>query len=130
MNQAPDTRRFLGLNIRLTYAPSHPSEVVVRQGMQPPSAGPTSGPAVGTKVVITLPNGSKSVAFIDGGTGAGGKKIGFAHFGLGAVNPTETIAVEMSWRASDGTYLRQRTNLKPGWHTIWLGARHELAGAR
>lgn len=118
-NLSPAEGRFLGLHLRL---PIDSASGVAVVGENPRAATP-SRPAIGASAVVTLPNGRRRLAQVDGGNGHSGKSSPDLHFGLGDVAPTAEIPVELQWRDANGQVHRVRLALKPGWHTVLLGSR-------
>ena len=97
-NQSPTPGAFLGL--RLIHG--------------------NGSPAVGAVARLTLPDGRKSIAQVDGGTGHSGRRSPDIHFGLGSWDNLKTIAVEIKWRNREGKLQQTKSELLPGWHTIRL----------
>jgi enediyne biosynthesis protein E4 len=90
---------------------------------------PNGSPAIGAVARVILPDGRKLVAQADGGSGHSGRRSPDIHFGLGALEKTSSVPVEIKWRDKDGK-IRQRTlPLVPGWHTIQLRSADALAAA-
>ncbi len=83
-------------------------------------AGKGTRPAIGAIVRVTLPDGRRLVAPVDGGSGHSGKRAPEVHFGLGAVRGP--LAVEISWRDGHGEPRRKRLLLNPGRHRLVLAA--------
>jgi hypothetical protein len=71
-------------------------------------------------VTVALPNGRRLVAQVDGGNGHSGKRSADLHFGLGPVEPTTLLQVELHWRDSGGRVRHHTLSLSPGWHTVVL----------
>ncbi|GAA1011005.1 RNA-binding protein [Acrocarpospora pleiomorpha] len=84
------------------------------------TAGPGS-PVVGAQVTLTMPDGSKQIGRVDGGSGHSGKRSSEVHFGLGE-NVTGPVQVNLCWRDRTGEIHEQNLQLTPGWHNIQLGA--------
>ncbi len=100
-NRAPAPGRFLALDLALPATGE--------------SAAPGMGsPAIGARATVTLPDGRRLVAFVDGGTGHSGKRDPGLHFGLGALAADAPLAVEIAWRDRTGRRLDRRFELKPG----------------
>ncbi len=78
-NQSPRTGSFLALHLLLPLAPEPTRE---RPGH--PGADTPGRPAVGATATISLPDGSRHIAQIDGGSGHSGKRAPEIHFGLGS----------------------------------------------
>jgi len=116
-NLSPITHRFLGLALRLPISPR--VGVLARDGR--PDAAPPSRPAIGAAATITLPDGRRRTAQVDGGNGHSGKRAPELHFGLGDVAADAAIPVELQWRDTAGKVQRTHLTLSPGWYTILLG---------
>ena len=77
-NLSPAPYRFLGLSLRLPIAeqdglPAQKSRL---------NAEPPSRPAIGAEATVTLPDGRRRTAQVDGGNGHSGKRAPELHFGL------------------------------------------------
>jgi hypothetical protein len=116
-NLSPTAHRFLGLSLRLPIAPQ--TGVLTRDGH--PDAAPPSRPAIGATATITLPDGRRRTAQVDGGNGHSGKRAPDLHFGLGDAAADAATPVELQWRDTAGKVQHTRLTLPPGWHTILLG---------
>jgi hypothetical protein len=84
----------------------------------------TSGrtrPAVGAEVAVTLPDGRRMVAQVDGGSGHSGKRAPEVHFGLGSLSPTTALRVDVRWRDGQGRPRATTLRLTPGRHVLLLG---------
>jgi len=79
-------------------------------------------PAIGAEAVLTMPNGQRVAAQVDGGNGHSGKRSPELHFGLGQLASTTALAVELHWRDARAIVHTQQLTLTPGWHTIVLGS--------
>jgi enediyne biosynthesis protein E4 len=99
-NQAPDAGAFLAL--RLVDA--------------------NGAPAIGTVARVSLPDGRRLVAQVDGGNGHSGHRSPEVHFGLGAVEATRELAVALSWRDRDGQPREATLSVLPGRQTVELAA--------
>ncbi|MEV0694860.1 CRTAC1 family protein [Streptomyces sp. NPDC050388] len=80
----------------------------------------SGGPAVGTEVRVTLPDGTKRIGRVDGGSGHSGKRSTEVHIGLGR-DVRGPVEVLLTWRDSDGDVHEQQLELAPGRHSIQLG---------
>jgi enediyne biosynthesis protein E4 len=80
----------------------------------------TGAPAIGAVATISLADGRKMVAQVDGGSGHSGRRSPEVHFGLGAVDKTKPLLVDIKWRDPRGQVQRTTRQLLPGWHTIRL----------
>jgi hypothetical protein len=76
-------------------------------------------PAIGAAAEITLPDGRRLRAQVDGGSGHSGKRSPEIHFGLGGYQGP--VDVEIRWRERDGIHSR-RERMEQGRHTLRLEA--------
>jgi hypothetical protein len=83
---------------------------------------PNGSPAIGAAVRVDLPNGTRLVGQVDGGTGHSGRRSPEIHFGLGAWDQAKTLPVEIRWRDWQGQIQHHEMKLVPGWHTVELGS--------
>ena len=113
-NDCPQCGHYLGLHLRL-----HGDSDQVKTQSGHPGKDSVGRPAIGAQAIVTLPDGRKLVAQVDGGNGHSGKRSADLHFGLG--NIATEVDVKLSWRGTDGKIHHQTLRLKPGWHTILLG---------
>ncbi|HEU4391104.1 MAG TPA: ASPIC/UnbV domain-containing protein, partial [Blastocatellia bacterium] len=81
-------------------------------------------PAIGAFVEIETPDGRHQIRQVDGGNGHSGQRSPEVSFGLGRSAPAE-VKVKITWRDSGGGLHHTATSLKPGYHTIVLGAKGE-----
>lgn len=77
-------------------------------------------PAIGAVARVNLPDGRRLVAQVDGGSGHSGRRSPDIHFGLGAVEPTRPVPVEMAWRDPEGRTHQGSLEVLPGLTTIEL----------
>ncbi|NEQ87996.1 MAG: CRTAC1 family protein, partial [Moorea sp. SIO2I5] len=77
-------------------------------------------PAIGAAAIVQLPNGRSLVGQVDGGNGHSGARSSELHFGLGHVQATGSLPVELHWRGSNGQAQQATVNLSPGSHTLIL----------
>ncbi len=77
-------------------------------------------PAIGATAMLTRADGRKQVAQVDGGSGHSGRRSPDIHFGLGLVDPSTPVTVELQWRDLTGKVRRAIRTLKPGWHRLNL----------
>jgi hypothetical protein len=107
---------FLGLHVRMVAALNQTEQFSVYPGH------PThpSHPAITATAKVTLPDGRKLVAQIDGGNGHSGKRSHDLHFGLGSVPTDKSLPIELSWRNGQGQIHQEKLSLAPGWHTVEL----------
>jgi hypothetical protein len=121
-NTAPKPGAFLGLNLRLPLARKAPEATTVQPGRPPLDKEKPSRPAIGATAKVYLPDGHVLVAEVDGGTGHSGKRSPELHFGLGQLDKTEKIRVDLRWRGVDGRIREETLFLHPDqWHTVLLG---------
>jgi hypothetical protein len=106
-NEAPQAGAFLGLRL------------VLGKG----------SPAIGAVATLNLDDGRKLISQIDGGSGHSGRRSPEIHFGLGTVEKSKTVQVEIKWRDREGKIQRNSHQLLPGWHTIQLKSADALASA-
>ncbi|WP_165225756.1 CRTAC1 family protein [Aquisphaera insulae] len=115
-NESPDPGTFLGLHLLLPLEKGTPT--LVTPGIGHPAAEIQGRPAIGAMVTVTLPDGRRRIAQVDGGTGYAGKRAPDVHLGLGSA---DEAAVEIRWRDPDGNPRAESFQLKAGWHTIRFG---------
>jgi hypothetical protein len=96
-------------------------ELLPRLPVTNAAAGRTR-PAVGAEVTVTLPDGRRMVAQVDGGSGHSGKRAPEVHFGLGSLNPATPLRVDVRWRDGQGRPQATTLRLTPGRHVFVLGA--------
>ncbi|MDA5145925.1 CRTAC1 family protein [Streptomyces sp. AD681] len=82
---------------------------------------PDGAPVVGAEVRVELPDGSKSVARVDGGGGHSGKRSTDIHIGLGEEVQGE-VSGTVTWRDREGDVHEQEVRLAPGRHSFELGS--------
>ena len=70
---------------------------------------------------MTLPDGRKFVAQVDGGSGHSGRRSPDIHIGLGKLDPATKLNVQVTWRDTAGQFQQSTLKLAPGWHTVLLG---------
>ena len=133
-NDSPSRDAFLGLHLLL---PIYPSDVAsdsqresgytrVRAGH--PGADTSGRPAIGAAATVSLPDGRRLVAQVDGGNGHSGKRSPDLHFGLGPLVPGDRLPVTVQWRDPKGQAHQEIFSLTPGWHTLVLGQAHQATG--
>ena len=118
-NDAPSPGAFIGLHLLLPVDNASPDSLIARAGH--PGRDTPGRPAIGAVARVTLPDGRKLVAQIDGGTGHSGRRAPEIHLGLGDVPKDKPIATELRWRDPSGKVRATTIALQPGWHTIRLG---------
>jgi hypothetical protein len=116
-NKSEGTGAYLGLHLLM---PLKPATFRARDGH--PASDTIGWPAIGAIARVTLPDGRKLIAQIDGGNGHSGKRSQEILLGLGDLKADSRITVDLNWRAVEGTARRQTVSLQPGWHTVVLGA--------
>ncbi len=117
-NDAPQPGAFLGLHLLLPLDSGAGLEV--HAGHPRPDLRGT--PAIGAEASIRLPDGRRLTAQVDGGNGQSGKRAPQLHFGLGELSRDRALTVDLRWRDRSGALRTQSLQLKPGWHTLLLGA--------
>ncbi len=120
-NLAPDRGEFLGLHLRFPIGEE--GATVARAGHPNREIVGLSRPAIGATATVYLPDGRRLVAAVDGGTGHSGKRAPDLHFGLGRMEATAAIPVDLRWRGADGQLHSQTLQFRPGWHTVILGGK-------
>jgi len=116
-NVSPVTGNFLGLHLLLPVAAA---PTTIRDGHL---AGVPASPALGARMTVYLPDGTRLVEQVDGGNGHSGKSSPDLHFGLGNAGG-RSLRVVIDWRDRQGTVRHLETSLMPGWHTVLLGSDH------
>lgn len=115
-NACPACGAFLGLRLLTPTAPAAGMEV--QAGRAPTMAG---YPAIGAQATVSLPDGRRLIAQVDGGNGHSGVRSPEIHLGLGAVSADTPLPVTLTWRDAAGQPQHTTLELLPGWHTILLG---------
>ncbi len=123
-NQSPTRNRSVELHLRLPIDPQGRFQTWPGS----PRGGQASRPAIGAQAELTLPDGRRRIAQVDGGNGHSGKRSPDLHFGLGDVPADTPLQIALSWRDTRGIARHARVTLAPGIHTILLGAPTESAG--
>ncbi len=118
-NTAPNPGAFLGLHLRLPVGSQTGDKTVVLKGH--PRVDRPSRPAIGAAVAVHLPDGRRLVSQVDGGSGHSGKRAPDIHLGLGHVEASALLNVDVRWRGADGKMRSRTLQVTPGWHTVWLG---------
>lgn len=117
-NDAPRPGAFLGLHLLLPLETRAGLEV--HAGHPRPDLRGT--PAIGAEASVRLSDGRRLTAQVDGGNGQSGKRAPQLHFGLGKLPADHTLTVDLRWRDHSGRLHARSLQLKPGWHTLLLGA--------
>ncbi|WP_340200612.1 CRTAC1 family protein [Ascidiimonas sp. W6] len=112
-NTGVNPNSFLGLSIRFPIDKEATSKVLVDSKIP-------GRYALGAFAKLTLKDGTKQIAFVDGGNGHAGGSSSDIHFGLGKHSKLEDIKVTLSWRDGNGDLQEEELSLKPGWHDIIL----------
>jgi hypothetical protein len=116
-NDARVTNSFLGVHVRYPVRVSVPFQVL--RG-HPDSEHP-SRPAISATAIVTLPDGRRMIAEVDGGNGHSGKRAPDLHFGLGQLAPSTPLKVVFGWRDGGPEPCHAEVTLTPGWYTVLLG---------
>ncbi|MCP3904370.1 MAG: CRTAC1 family protein [Planctomycetes bacterium] len=127
VNEAPNPGRSLVLALLLPPASAGSLPFDVQPG--PPAPGRPARPAVGAWATVTCPDGRRLVARVDGGNGHSGARSPEIHFGLGAIAADVQVPLELRWRDGSGDVREVKLSVRPGWHTIMLGAGEPAPGA-
>jgi hypothetical protein len=77
-------------------------------------------PAIGAVARVSLPDGRRLMAQVDGGNGHSGHRSPELHFGLGAVEASRPVPVTMAWRDLEGRIHEGALEVLPGRTTIEL----------
>ncbi|MFE9323097.1 CRTAC1 family protein [Nocardia sp. NPDC006982] len=113
-NDAPHPGQYLGLRLLTPPTTAAAGETTV-------AGKPVLGsPALGAEVTVTMPDGKTHVAQVDGGSGHAGKRSTDIHVGLGDIDPTTALSVQLAWRDNHGAVHTQQLQLQPGQHTLVL----------
>jgi hypothetical protein len=91
---------------------------VIRPGH--PGSDTLGRPAIGALAKVQLPDGRQLIGLVDGGNGQAGERSPDLHFGLGHLDPSTQLPVELHWRDGDGHVNQKTIQLTPGWHTLLL----------
>ena len=114
-NISPNPGAFLGLHLLLPLADQ--ADVPLRERSGHPGLDLHGRPAYGAQARLTLPDGRKFVAQVDGGSGHSGRRSRDIHIGLGKLNPAIQLSVQLTWRDIHGQFQQTTLKLAPGWHT-------------
>ena len=118
-NNSPDVGAFLGLHLLLPLAGEADAPMRHRAGH--PGVDLRGRPAICAQAKVTLPDGRKLVAQVDGGTGHSGRRSPDVHLGLGKLASAAPLNVDLKWRDAAGKVQETTLRLAPGWHTVVLG---------
>ena len=117
-NDCPNCAAFLGLHVLLPAQNSDAIADVIRPGH--PGSDTLGRPAIGALAKVQLPDGRQLIGLVDGGNGQAGERSSDLHFGLGHLDPSTQLPVELHWRDGDGHVNQKTIQLTPGWHTLLL----------
>jgi hypothetical protein len=118
-NVSTNVGAFLGLHLLLPLAADAGSLLRERPGH--PGIDLHGRPAICAQALVTLPDGRKFVAQVDGGSGHSGRRSPDIHIGLGKLDPAIKLNVQVTWRDTAGQFQQTKLQLTPGWHTVLLG---------
>jgi hypothetical protein len=116
-NECPNCGDFVGIHARLLLSAAPHASPEVRPG-HPDSARP-SRDAIGAIAILHMPDGSRRVQQVDGGSGHAGKRSAELHFGLGAAT-AQPLTLELRYRDMSGRAQTAQLRVRSGWHTIYL----------
>jgi hypothetical protein len=119
-NVSPNPGAFLGLHLLLPLAADADSPLRERPGH--PGVDLHGRPAICAQALVTLSDGRKFVAQVDGGSGHSGRRSPDIHIGLGKLDPAIMLDVQVKWRDTAGQFQQTTLKLAPGWHTVMLGS--------
>ena len=118
-NEAPQAGAFMGLHLLLPVDPAQAATVSEHPGH--PSRDNLARPAIGATAAVRLADGRRLVAQVDGGSGHSGRRCPDIALGLGDVQKSAKLEVDLKWRDTGGAPQQTTLKLEPGWHTILLG---------
>ncbi len=119
-NEAPQAGAFLGLHLLLPLEGAGTTTLIQHPGH--PGSGVVARPAYGAQAVALLENNKRVLGQVDGGSGHSGRRSPDIHLGLGTIDSNQPVQTVIKWRDSTGFPHLNELRLKPGWHTILLGA--------
>lgn len=131
-NACANLKNFLGLHVLLPLKPSGGLGCQIVDG-HPDFRAVPARPAIGTTVVLHLPDGHTVIQEVDGGNGHSGKRSPDLQFGLGDVPEGTDVPIDIHWRDGDGVVRSEHDEIRSGrWHTVYLGwpAQQEFAYGR
>jgi enediyne biosynthesis protein E4 len=118
-NVSPNPGAFLGLHLLLPLAVD--AGLPLRERPGHPGVDLHGRPAICAQALVTLSDGRKFVAQVDGGSGHSGRRSPDIHIGLGKLDPATMLNVQIKWRDTAGQFQQTTLKLAPGWHTVVLG---------
>lgn len=118
-NISPHVGAFLGLHLLLPLADQADAPLHERSGH--PAVDLRGRPAYGAQALVTLADGRKFVAQVDGGSGHSGRRSSDILIGLGKLDPGTKLNVQLTWRDIHGRFQQTTLRLAPGWHSVLLG---------
>lgn len=80
----------------------------------------SNSPAIGARVTAVLPDGTRHVAYVDGGTGHSGKRAHGVHYGVPKVDRSALVDVQIDWITQSGEKASSALRVPLGWHQIEL----------
>ncbi|MCK2244573.1 MULTISPECIES: CRTAC1 family protein [unclassified Crossiella] len=116
-NKCTNCGRMLSLQLLLPPNASSGSTKVL-----PTGPGQLGSPAAGATASLRLPDGRVLRQEVDGGNGHASVSSPVLHFGLGGIPDNTDLPVELAWRDRTGTVQRATVTVRPGRHTVVLGA--------
>jgi hypothetical protein len=114
-NQAPSPGSFLGLRL------AHDSTTASAGPAVPGALAAPGSPVTGARVTVTLADGRKLIARVDGGSGHSGRRASEVHIGLGD-DVSGPVRVHLQWRDRSGQVHDQDLTTSQGWHSLQLGS--------
>jgi hypothetical protein len=114
-NESPDVGAFLGLRLFLPLDTSNSKAQKEHPGAHLPGR-----PAIGALATVHLPDDTLLTAQVDGGSGHSGKRSPDLNFGLGRIEESMQLQIDIEWRAPGGEIRKKTLFLPSGWHTILL----------
>jgi hypothetical protein len=118
-NVSTNVGAFLGLHLLLPLVAE--AGLPLRERPGHPGIDLHGRQAICAQALVTLPDGRKFVAQVDGGTGHSGRRSPDIHIGLGKLDPVIKLNVQVTWRDTAGQFQQTKLQLAPGWHTVVLG---------
>lgn len=118
-NESPSVGAFLGLHLLLPLSQSNTLQVITTPGHPGTEVGKFRA-AIGACATVTLPDGRRLTAQVDGGNGHSGKRSPDLLLGLGRGTVSQPLPVVLHWRDPQGRPRQETIRLLPGWHTVRL----------